>query len=180
MVLYMRKMKVSKETPGPSLVEIVLDLMEQAKAARHHLPNVAAHIDWAVEALLSDIGVVSVAQAARELHVSPPTIYAWIRAGVLAAEQTDRRTLIPAHSILAILPGIRNWEAEGRQGRPLRAVLAWQEELQELQREADELGRLAESGGNPDLELESAQWIGGPRDAVTSDEPAVAIGTLPA
>lgn len=111
-----------------STLEIILDLMEQTKAVRHLDPEVAGHLERAVESLLGGVGLVTAQEAADELGVTKPTIQNWLDAGYLIGERTSKRTLIAAGSVLQLMPVVREARRQGI-AYPATAIREWFEEM---------------------------------------------------
>lgn len=108
-----------------SILEVILDLRDQAEVVAAQDPKVAGHLEADVDALLSGLSMVTVADAAAELGVTEPTVRSWIRQGYLVGHGADRGMLIQAGSLLEVLPILRDWRRSRAGGYPATALRAW-------------------------------------------------------
>jgi excisionase family DNA binding protein len=109
-----------------AILDVAADLLLQADKIRDAFPEVAAALEADGHRLLVDVPSVSVAQAADLLGQSRPTIYEWIKAGHLLAVEADSRGIkLAPESLLTIIPVLREWELEGREGRPSHFLREW-------------------------------------------------------
>jgi len=107
-------------------LQVAGDLLVQADKIRAEHPEIAAALEADSHRLLVEVPCVSVAQAAGLLGQSRPTIYEWIKAGFLVTQEADARGVnISSESLVTIIPILREWEEEGREGRPSRFLRDW-------------------------------------------------------
>jgi hypothetical protein len=86
---------------------------------------VASRLDKDRETILEQHGPLTTDEAARLLGTTRPTVLSWTKRGVLDRHwrSTPFRGLVTAASVAAILPAIREWNDNGRDGRALRKIL---------------------------------------------------------
>ncbi len=136
------------------LLGVISEVGAVADQIRVPHPDLARRLSRVVEALTTEVGWVTVGEAAAEFEVSRPTVYDWIKRGLLESQIIAHRTAIPAWSVITILPAVRVWHADGRKGRPSRRIEKWYETLKRRELEATEQGRRRIAGGDPERELE--------------------------
>lgn len=140
---------------GPSgLLETINEVGAVANQIRGPRPDLAERLSRVVDTLTTEIGWVTVGEAASEFEVSRPTIYDWIKQGLLESQVVAHRVVIPAWSVITILPAVRVWQASGREGRPSHQIRKWHQALKRREREATEHGFRLAAGEDPDKELE--------------------------
>jgi len=108
------------------ILRIVVDLLNEADNVRADYPESAAIIEARADELLASVAGLSVAEVAELLGQSRPTIYEWVKAGYLVAQDAAAKGMsISPRSLMILIPILDQWEEEGRQGRPSRLLAEW-------------------------------------------------------
>ena len=136
------------------LLQTISEVGAVANQIRGPRPDLAERLSQVVDALTTEIGWVTVGDLAVEFEISRPTIYDWIKRGLLESQVVAHRVVVPAWSVITILPAVRAWQASGREGRPSHQIRNWYETLKRREREATEHGLRRAAGEDPDKELE--------------------------